>query len=65
METSFFVTADALRRLQPGAGTDELNLLRAFDCNRELICATAARLYARNSRGSYELVASDFPKAGR
>jgi len=64
METSFFVTADALHRLQPGAGTGELDLLRAFDCNRELICATAARLYARGSRGSYDLIATDFAKAG-
>jgi hypothetical protein len=65
MEASFFITADALRRLQPGAGDDELTLLRAFDSNRELICATAARLYARGSRGSYDLVASDFAKAKR
>lgn len=65
MEASFFIAADALRRLQPGAGNDEASLLRAFDANRELICATAARLYTRGSRGSYDLVASDFMHSGR
>jgi hypothetical protein len=65
MEASFFIAADALRRLQPSAGNDEGSLLQAFDINRELICAAAAKMYARNSRGSYDLVASDFAQAGR
>lgn len=60
MEASFFVAAAALRRLEPGAGNDEASLLKAFDANRDLICATAAKLYARGSRGSYDLEASDF-----
>jgi hypothetical protein len=42
MEASFFVTAEALRRLQPCSGTDARSLLKAFDINRDLICATAA-----------------------
>jgi len=63
MEASFFIAADALRRLQPSAGNDELSLLKTFDTNRELICATAAQIYARGNRGSYDLVASDFAKA--
>lgn len=65
MEASFFVTADALRRLRPGTGNDEASLLRAFDANRDLICMTAARVYARDQRGSYDLVASDFLHARR
>lgn len=59
METSFFVTADALRSLKSGAQSDE-ELLATFDSNRELICATAARVFARGKKGSYELQASDF-----
>jgi uncharacterized protein DUF1488 len=65
METSFFITADALQRLRPGAGNDEASLLRAFDANRNLICMTAARVYSRSQRGSYELMASDFVHSGR
>jgi Protein of unknown function (DUF1488) len=60
MEASFFVMADALRKIQPGVQPDEASLLRAFDLNRDLICATAARIFKRGSRGSYDLVASDF-----
>jgi hypothetical protein len=60
MENSFFVTADALQRVQPGTKLDESGLLGAFDANRDLICATAARVYARGRKGSYDVVASDF-----
>ena len=59
-EASFFIAADALRRLQPAAGHDEAGLLRAFNANRALICTPAARLYPRGSRPFYELMASDF-----
>ena len=34
--------------------------LDAFDSNRDLICAAAARVYVRGSRGSYHLVAANF-----
>ena len=60
METSFFVMADALRRLQPGIPPDEESLLHAFDSNRELICAAAAKVYKRGNKGSYELGPTDF-----
>jgi hypothetical protein len=60
MEAAFFVTEDALKRVQPDARPDEAGLLRAFDSNRELICATAAKVYARGHKGSYDLVSSDF-----
>jgi len=60
MEASFFIAEDALRRIQPDARTDESGLLNAFDCNRDLICAAAARIYVRGSRGSYDLVAANF-----
>ena len=60
MEASFFVTADALRRLQPGLPADEADLLRTFDLHRDLICTIAAKIFARGKKGSYDLVASDF-----
>jgi len=47
MEAAFFVTEDALKRVQPDMRSDEAGLLRAFDANRDLICATAAKVYAR------------------
>lgn len=60
IEASFFIDEDALRRIQPDARPDELGLLNAFDSNRDVICAAAARVYVRGSRGSYNLVAANF-----
>ena len=59
MESSFFVTADALNRIQPNLRLDAADLLRAFDIHRERIYAIAAKVYARGRRGSYELCAAD------
>ena len=55
-----FVTEDALKRIQPNMQSDEAALLRAFDSNRDLICARAAKVYARGRKGSYDLVGADF-----
>ena len=60
MEASFFVTDDALRRITPNMQFDESGLLNAFDLNRSLIYAIAAKVYGRGRKGSYELVAADF-----
>ena len=60
MEASFFVDAEALRRIKPDTRSDEIGLLGAFDSNRKLIYATAAQVYERGRRGSYDLVAADF-----
>ncbi|MBR0989638.1 DUF1488 domain-containing protein [Bradyrhizobium japonicum] len=60
IEATFFIDEGALKRIQPGAHATESELLNAFDCNRDLICATAARKYVRGSRGSYDLLAGDF-----
>jgi len=60
IEASFFINEDALRRIQPSADYDESSFLSAFDANRDLICAAAAKLYIRGSRGSYDLVAANF-----
>jgi hypothetical protein len=59
MEASFFMTAEALTRLQPNLRSDADDLLRAFDANRDRIYAIAARVYARGRRGSYDLIAAD------
>ena len=60
MEASFFINEDALRRIQPDTRPDESGFLDVFDSNRDLICASAARVYVRGSRGSYDLVAANF-----
>jgi hypothetical protein len=60
MEASFFVTQDALSRVQPSMAFDQNGALRAFDVNRPLIYATAAKVYARGHKGSYDIVSSDF-----
>jgi hypothetical protein len=60
IEASFFVDEDALVQMQPGVRPDESGFLNAFDANRDKICAAAARVYVRGSRGSYDLGASSF-----
>ena len=60
MESTFFVTADALKQIQPDLQFDEAGFLRAFDNNRDLICAIAAKVYARGQKGSYDLNVADF-----
>jgi hypothetical protein len=60
MEAAFFVSEDALKRLKPDAHPDEAGLLGAFDSHRELICATAAKVYGRGRRGSYDINSADF-----
>ena len=60
MESSFFVTEDALKRIQPDMRLDEDGLLRAFDSHRDLIYTAAAKVYSRGRKGCYEVVAADF-----
>jgi Protein of unknown function (DUF1488) len=60
LEASFFVTADALKRVQPNMPFDEAGVLSAFDSNRDLIYATASKVYARGRKGSYDLLSGDF-----
>lgn len=60
METSFFISADALRQLGPERPSEEAGFLSVFDRNRDLICAAAAKAYRRGNKGSYDLAASDF-----
>lgn len=60
MEASFFVNEDALKRIQPDMRIDEAGCLSAFDSNRDVIHAAAAKVYGRGRRGSYDLLAADF-----
>jgi hypothetical protein len=60
METSFFVNEEGLKRIQPDLRSDEAGLLKAFDSHRDLIHATAYKLYKRGRKSSYELSPDDF-----
>ena len=60
IEASFYIDEDAMTRIQPGVRLDESGFLNAFDANRDRICAAAAKVYVRGSRGSYDLVPADF-----
>ncbi len=60
MEASFFVSLAALQSIEPRMTTDEVSILTAFDDHRDRICDTAARVYMRGHKGSYELNRSDF-----
>jgi hypothetical protein len=60
IEVSFFVSDDALTSIHPGISLDEVGFLSAFDANRDLICAAAAKVYVRGKKGSYDLSAGDF-----
>jgi hypothetical protein len=61
METSFYISAEALHRLVPGAAGNQEALLEVFDRNRPRICAAAAKIYGNGRKGgSYDLHSSDF-----
>jgi hypothetical protein len=60
MEASFFMDVEALKQIQPDMRFDETGLLSAFDSNRDLIYATAAKVYGRGHKGSYDLIPADF-----
>ena len=60
MECAFLMTEEALKRVRSAARLDESGLLGAFDANRDLIYAVAAKVYAKGRKGLYALVAADF-----
>lgn len=59
MEWSFFVTAEALKRIEPSMIEGKAGMLAAFDMHRGKILVAAAKLYSQGRRGSYELGATD------
>jgi len=62
IEVSFFVEADALKRLCPEMSSVEAGFLKAFDAARKRIQEVADKVYVRGGKGSYAytLVADDF-----
>jgi len=60
MERSFFVTWDALARIQPNLNSGEVGMLSAFDNNRNLIHQIAAKVYGRGQKAVYVLNTVDF-----
>jgi len=60
IEYSFFVTVDALARVEPRLRRDEEGFLDAFDSHRDLIFQTAAAVHSRARKSRYELVGTDF-----
>jgi hypothetical protein len=59
MERSFFITQDALKRIQPDMRFEEAAILGAFDSNRTLIYAIATKVYSRGTKGSYDIIPTD------
>ena len=62
IEISFFVEADALKRLCPEMGSAETGFLQAFDTARTRIYEVANKIYGSGGKGSfsYILAAKDF-----
>jgi hypothetical protein len=59
MEWSFFVSSEALKRIEPAMIEGEAAMLAAFDTHRGQILVAAAKLYRQGRKGSYELGAAD------
>jgi hypothetical protein len=60
MEVSFFVTVDALSRLEVRPLADEAAVLAAFDAHCERIRSAAGKAFAGPKKGSYELGVGNF-----
>jgi hypothetical protein len=62
IEVSFFVGADALKKLCPEMRDAEAGFLSAFDAARRRIHQVASKVYTRGSNGSnaYILAATEF-----
>lgn len=56
IEVSFYVEADALRRLCPEMNDDELAFLKAFDASVERIHGVADKVYRLGAKGSYAYI---------
>jgi hypothetical protein len=59
-QTARRVGSKKLRNERPPVPRNEPGLLLAFDANRALIYAAAAKAYKRERKASYELAAADF-----
>jgi hypothetical protein len=63
MEISLFIDEAALTKLQPGMSLDESGFLGAFDANRDLICAAAAKFYVRGTKRLMRSCGQKFPRS--
>jgi hypothetical protein len=54
-EVSFYVTAGALKLLDPNLRSDEDGFLKAFDAHRGRIEGAANKVYRPGAQSSYEL----------
>lgn len=59
-EVSFYVTAGALKHLDPKLRSDEDGFLKAFDTHRGWIEDAANKVYRAGSQSSYELDLPNF-----
>ena len=59
IEVSFFVEADALKRLCPEMDSAETGFLNAFDAVRDRIHEVANKAYVGGSKGTYNYTLSE------
>jgi hypothetical protein len=59
MGRSFFITQDALKRIQPDMQFEEATIQSAFDSNITLRYAIATKVYSRGTKGSYDIIPAD------
>jgi hypothetical protein len=60
MEWSFSVTEEALKKLCPAMGADEVSVLDAFDANRKAIYAAAMKAYKQRRKRPCQLGVAEF-----
>ena len=58
IEVSFFVEADALKRLCPEMSSAETGFLQAFDAARKRIHEVANKVYGRGGKSTYSYILS-------
>lgn len=61
IQVRFFITIDALKKLDKNMGSTESDYLKTFDAKRDKILKIAEKIYAHQKFGSYacELSAED------
>jgi hypothetical protein len=61
IEVSFFLDEGALIGMARDRPSSEAALLASFDQHRDRILSAARKVYGRRRKGSFDLIASDFP----
>jgi hypothetical protein len=65
LEIAFQIEIDALRKLGPGGGDGEAQMLDAFDRNRTAILQAAEAAYRRHKTSYHRITAADLPGSAR